>query len=175
MGAVSQSAAPMFFNTLMEVPLMRIWFPVAILCALAVAAFAGQDLAAKCRCNVSARRAAKLERKAARRGGYQYQYVTPDNNYRPDDGGVQPLGAAAPADTEWAWDCNGRRCRLVRVPVARPAQPIPPKPQPDPAFKSVTPDPPATPPPTPAAKTEAAVIVPAPTVNMLAGSDVPEL
>jgi len=156
---------------------MRIWFPVAVVCALAVAAFAGQDLAAKCRCNVSARRAAKAERKAARRGGYQYQYITPDRNYRPDDGGVQPLGAAAttPVETELVWQCHGGRCRLVRVPVNRQAQPIAPKPQPDPAFKSVTPDPPATPPPTPEAKTEAAVTVPAQTVNMLAGSDVPEL
>lgn len=150
-------------------------FLASIVCALVAAAFAGEVVQAKCRCNASSRRAAKLERKAARRGGYQYQYVTPDNNYRPDDGGVQPLGAAAPADTEWAWDCNGRRCRLVRVPAARQAQPVPPRPQPDPAFKAVAPGSPATPPPTPEAKTEASVTVPAPTVNMLAGSDVPRL
>lgn len=155
---------------------MRYWFPVAMVCAMAVAAVGGEALLAKCRCQVSARRAAKCERKAARRAGYQYQYVTPDNNYQPDDGGVQPVGAAAATvETELVWQCHGGRCRLVRVPVNRETQPIPPKPQPDPAFKAVSPNPPATPPPTPEAKTEAAVIVPAPTVNMLAGSDVPEL
>lgn len=151
---------------------MRYWFLAAVVCALAVACCAGEDLLAKCRCQVSARRAAKIERKAARRGSYQY--VTPDQTYRPDDGGVQPLGAATTVETELVWQCHGGRCRLVRVPVNREAQPIPPRPQPDPAFRAVTPAPPATPPPTPEAKTEASVTVPEPTVNMLAGSDVPK-
>ena len=150
---------------------MRYWFLAATVCALAVAVCAGEDLLAKCRCQISARRAAKCERKAARRGFLptDNRQPTTDNPYD----GVQPLGASASLETELVWQCHQGRCRLVRVPVARQAQPIPPKPQPDPAFKAVAPNPPATPPPTPEAKTEASVTVPAPEVNMLAGSDVP--
>ncbi len=115
---------------------MRFLMFLVVTClALVTAAGSQIDLAARCRCDRPARgdrKAARQERKAARRG-CSTQYATPAPSYNPYDSGVQPLGAAAP--TEYRWECNGRSCR--RVPVTPQAAPVP---VPDPAFKAtVTP------------------------------------
>ena len=115
-------------------------FLASIVCALVAAAFAGEVVQAKCRCNASSRRAAKCERKAYRRG-YVFtdnRQPTTDNSYYNPYGGdaITPTAGAA-VETEVKWVCNGRSCYPVRVPVVRPV--APPAPQPDPAFKDVAP------------------------------------
>lgn len=96
----------------------------SVVCALAVACCAGEALLAKCRCNVSARRAAKQERKAARRGYCAPAYWQPaiDNSY---PNAVQPVGQVE------GWQCDGVRCRPVPVPDHVPRS-IPPQAEPTP-------------------------------------------
>lgn len=101
------------------------------LTALAAAVGLTVDLQAGCRCNRVARREARQERKACRRG---YSVCAPVNS--PQQSGyqdqVQPVGSAAAAPRPaYKWQCDGVRCRLVPVPdPAFPAPSDPPPPRP---------------------------------------------
>lgn len=97
---------------------MRFLMFLTVAClALVTAAGSQIDLLARCRCDRPARgerKAARQERRSARRGyasGYSVTPATPSNN--PYDSGVQPLGAAE--QPRFRWQCDGRSCRLVPV------------------------------------------------------------
>lgn len=122
--------------------------------ALAVVASAGSylELSARCRCDRperGGRRAAKQERKAARRGyssNCDYVPATPSSNPY-DNSGVEPLGPQAAAipktaiQYQWQRQCTRGGCNWVSVPVEVPVTPsVKAVPVPDPAFqKTVTP------------------------------------
>lgn len=119
-------------------------FVILSLLGVSVAAYSGIDLQAGCRCNRGARREARMERRAARRGGhcqtcpstYTPSYPT---TYSPYEDQVQVVGKVETQEYEVRWQCvPGRGCRPVRVPVTKL------KAVPDPHFK-----------PTPAPKVEA--------------------
>lgn len=110
---------------------MRLKMFLTVTLALVACAGSYLELAARCRCDRpdrGGRRAARIERRAARRGcTTQYTPATP--SYNPYDGsGVQPLGPkSAAAKVEYRWECNGRSCRLVPVaPQAKAADCPPP-------------------------------------------------
>lgn len=98
---------------------MRLKMFLTVTLALVACAGSYLELAARCRCDRpdrGGRRAARIERRAARRGcTTQYTPATP--SYNPyDSNGVQTLGPkAAAAKVEYRWECNGRSCRLVPI------------------------------------------------------------
>lgn len=113
---------------------MRLKMFLTVTLALVACAGSYLELAARCRCDRpdrGGRRAARIERRAARRGcTTQYTPATP--SYNPPRGRVDELGVdvpgpkaasnLAPVQYQWVQQCTqGRGCQWVRVPVAQPA------------------------------------------------------
>lgn len=76
-----------------------IWFLACIL-GLCGAAFSGLDLQAGCRCNRGARKQARQERRACKRGN-SVAVQQPSNYVSPYPDQVTPVGAAAAKPVEW--------------------------------------------------------------------------